>query len=184
MSTVAPIKCTVCTWEYARQSAVDKHFETVHAKQSEQLRNLIKRYSVDTESQLVRAIQDSYERETEERPSKAAAEALLDDELEVEYQRIEGGAYDFDTPIPEDVKPEPIKIVDVQKTTKVTRMFTPDKSKWLGEPRLCANGCGYNVVLRKAVYGTGTREKTYEVLVHTGIPLEIAEQVINHCVAK
>lgn len=184
MSTVAPIKCTVCTWEYARQSAVDKHFETVHAAQSEQLRNLIKRYNVDTEKQLAKAIGKEIADETGEPYDAILNDVFLDQALEAEYQRIAGGAYDFDTPIPEDVKPEPIKIVDVQKTTKVTRMFTPDKSKWLGEPRLCANGCGYNVVLRKAVYGTGTREKTYEVLVHTGIPLEIAEQVINHCVAK
>jgi hypothetical protein len=204
MSTVAPIKCAVCTWEYSRQSAVDKHFATVHVAQSEQLRNLIKRYSVDTEKQLAKAIGKGIATETGAPRDAKLDDIFLDQMLEAEYQRIEGGptndervllcwAYDLiNTPIPEDViepvkskptpkpKPEPVKIVDVQTTKKITRMFDSDKSKWLSKPRPCANGCGYDVVERTAAYG----KQTYNVLVHTGIPIEIAEQVINHCVAK
>lgn len=51
-----------------------------------------------TEAQRIAAIQDEYERETGSRPSRATAAALLDMHAEAEYQRREGGAYDFPEP--------------------------------------------------------------------------------------
>lgn len=58
---------------------------------SEQMDNLLRAYGVQTEAQLVRAIQDEYELETNERPTKRVAQVILDRMLEAEYQRIEGG---------------------------------------------------------------------------------------------
>ena len=60
---------------------------------SEQKRRLLERYGVTTERALVRAIQDEYEQETGERPVRVVAEIILDEMLEAEFQRIEGGAY-------------------------------------------------------------------------------------------
>lgn len=143
------LKCPGCKFEYARQSALDKHVTTIHPELAEAA-GLKHEQNYDAQFN--------------------ADDRYADEEAEIERA--------------ETLKPEPVKIVDVQKTSKVTRTFAPDESKWLSEPRPCANGCGYNVVQRKATYGSGSREKTYDVLVHTGIPIEIAEDVINHCVAK
>lgn len=61
---------------------------------SSQMVHLKKYFNVSTEAELLKAIQEDYERETGWRPSKDVAEALLDRLLEAEYQRIAGGAYD------------------------------------------------------------------------------------------
>jgi hypothetical protein len=61
---------------------------------SPQMANLFKRYGVTTEAELIKAIQDEYERETDFRPPKAVTQSILDQMLEAEYQRIAGGAYD------------------------------------------------------------------------------------------
>jgi hypothetical protein len=56
--------------------------------------NLMKRYQVTTERELLRAIVREYQAETGSRYSLREASIILDEMLEAEYQRIEGGAYD------------------------------------------------------------------------------------------
>jgi hypothetical protein len=57
---------------------------------SAQMTALKERYAVTTKAALVRAIQDEYERETDDRPSRDVAAVLLDQMLDAEFQRIEG----------------------------------------------------------------------------------------------
>lgn len=64
---------------------------------SQQMTNLLTRYGVTTERNLIRAIRDEYATETGVRYTLAEAAVILDHMLEAEYQRIEGGAYD--TPV-------------------------------------------------------------------------------------
>ena len=52
-----------------------------------------------THEERIRAIQDEFEQETGERPSRAVAEVLLDQRADAEFHRREGGAYD---PVPEE----------------------------------------------------------------------------------
>lgn len=47
-----------------------------------------------TRAERIRAIQDEYEQETGERPSRATAAVLLDRIADAEYERRAGGAYD------------------------------------------------------------------------------------------
>lgn len=201
-------KCDTCTWEYSREAALAKHVETVHSSQSEQLRHLIHRYGVDTDAQLLRAIQKGEEVETGERPSKVVAEVILDRMLEAEYQRIAGGAYDvpdsggptessagrvtdskgrsYDDPeayAEAMAKAKQAKTADVTLDGKTFRAYRGDKSKWLTEPRPCANGCGFDVVRRTTTYGEGVRKQTFEVLVHIGVPIE-KFSIIERCKAS
>ena len=71
--------------------------------QSQQMLNLLDRYKVKTEPELIRAIADEYTLETcdpgDEPVSLEIAEIYLDRMLESEYQRIAGGAYDPGPPI-------------------------------------------------------------------------------------
>lgn len=61
---------------------------------SQQMTNLLRRYGVESEDELLHAISVEYEQETGWMPSREAARAWLDQMLEAEYQRIAGGAYD------------------------------------------------------------------------------------------
>jgi hypothetical protein len=61
---------------------------------SPQMQNLLRRYDVANERALNKAVREEYARETGERFSVAVADVLIDQMLEAEYQRIEGGAYD------------------------------------------------------------------------------------------
>lgn len=58
---------------------------------SEQMDRLMRRYSVTTEQELIRAIAEEYTVETGEFHSLADAELMLDGMLEAEYQKIAGG---------------------------------------------------------------------------------------------
>jgi hypothetical protein len=60
---------------------------------SPQMANLLKRYRVRTEKELIRMIRNEYLEETGS-CTLLEAEGLLEQMLEAEYQRIEGGAYD------------------------------------------------------------------------------------------
>jgi hypothetical protein len=61
---------------------------------SPQMVNLLRRYRVKTEKELIRAIRNEWSEETGTRYTEADAAVILDQMLEAEYQRIEGGAYD------------------------------------------------------------------------------------------
>jgi hypothetical protein len=54
----------------------------------------------DSRPRRIREIQDEYEAETGERPTKDVAGVIFDRECEAEYQRVYGGAYEY-------VEPEP-----------------------------------------------------------------------------
>jgi hypothetical protein len=58
------------------------------------MQNLLKQYGVTDVFALIEAIRDEYARETDERPDIYTAQVILDQMLDAEYQRIEGGAYD------------------------------------------------------------------------------------------
>ena len=72
------------------------HEDQRGAELSEQMQNLLKRFGVTTEAELLEAIAQDQATETEEpiEDMRAIAGVLLDRMLEAEYQRIEGGAYD------------------------------------------------------------------------------------------
>ena len=61
---------------------------------SQQMENLLKRYNVTTEKELIKKIAKEWTEETGVRTPLYIAEIYLDQMLEAEYQRIEGGAYD------------------------------------------------------------------------------------------
>jgi len=66
-------------------------------QRSPQMANLMARYSVTNQKDLVRAIRDEFNLmcvDVDEEPFTLAwAENMLDQLLEAEYQRIQGGAY-------------------------------------------------------------------------------------------
>jgi hypothetical protein len=59
-----------------------------------QMTNLLSRYGVTTRRNLLAAIAKEYREETGEAFSRAAVEVMLDEMLDAERERIEGGAYD------------------------------------------------------------------------------------------
>ena len=58
------------------------------------MENLLRRYGVENERDLLKAIAKEWTEETGVRYTLDDANFLLDGMLEAEYQRIEGGAYD------------------------------------------------------------------------------------------
>jgi hypothetical protein len=65
----------------------------MYKQESQQMANLLKRYHVTTEKELIKAIRDEFTIETGHKYGLQEASILLDQMLEAEYQRIEGGAY-------------------------------------------------------------------------------------------
>jgi hypothetical protein len=81
--------------------------------QSQQMTNLLRRYHVDTEPELLDAIarEDAEMFDMPLADARSIADVILDGMLEAEYQRIEGGAYDPSTRA--DEPPAPVADLEV-----------------------------------------------------------------------
>lgn len=107
---------------------------------SEQMKRLLESYGVTTERALVGKIQDEYEEETGERPIRVAAEVILDEKLEAEFQRIEGAgrdpmadpreAYEFEV---EGIGHDPASLEEYEARPAIERYGTIEHEAWLLE---------------------------------------------------